>query len=233
MISLVTSTIIPAAYSFFSVDERYLQTLHTLTSLSDKGFDDIYIFDNSIADLEVDRILGNKSQKVKLLQNKQYCFANKGLNEALLILNHLAALPDNVPIFKISGRYYATEKFQINNLLKQLGDKDILGICKNIYQKVPYFSTRSYLTKNKQVLEKMLILSIEEMIAYGRDSNTFSGILKKIFTFLAPKIGTPFQLSLEQAFARIVKHHNNCVLVDEMNIAGYVAGSTHQDFISE
>lgn len=233
MISLVTSTVIPGTYSYFSPAERYTQTLHTLNSLAEKGFDEIYVFDNSVGELQLDGILKSADQKVKLFQNKQYSFENKGLNEALLILNLIDNLPENTPIFKISGRYYLTEKFNKINFLEKLDDKEILGICENLNQKIPYFSTRSYLIKNKQVLKEMLILSIEEMIAYGRDAHTISGLVKKIFSFFTPKIGTPFQLSLEQAFARIIKQKNNYALVKAMNIEGYVAGSSYQDFISE
>lgn len=233
MISLVTSTIIPSAYSYFSPAERYTQTLHTLNSLAERGFDEIYVFDNSVGELEVEGFLNSGDQKVKLFQNKQYSFENKGLNEALLILNLISNLPENIPIFKISGRYYLTEKFNKINLLEKLGDKEILGICENLHRNIPYFSTRSYLIKNKKVLKEMLIFSIEEMIGYGRDAHTFSGLVKKIFSYFKPKIGTPFQLSLEHAFARIIKHKNNYVLVNAMNIEGYVAGSSHQDFVSE
>lgn len=233
MISLVTSTIIPSAYSYFSPAERYIQTLHTLNSLAERGFEEIFVFDNSVSELEVEGLLNSGNQKVKLFQNKQYSFENKGLNEALLILNLMENLPENTPIFKISGRYYPTEKFNKIDFLERMGNKEILGICENLHQNIAYFSTRSYLIKNKQVLKEMLILSIEEMIAYGRDAHTISGLVKQIFSFFTPKIGTPFQLSLEQAFARIIKQKNNYTLVKAMNIEGYVAGAAHQDFVSE
>ena len=134
MISIVTSTVIPKAYSYFSVEERYLQTIKTLKVLIAKGFNEIYLLDNSIVNLDTYRILKDTSNKVKIFQNLQYCFENKGLNEALLILNILSKIPDNETIFKISGRYYPTDQFDAEDLSNKLGNKDIVGVCSNLHQ---------------------------------------------------------------------------------------------------
>lgn len=233
MISIVTSTIIPEAYSYFSIEDRYIQTIHTINTLQNKDFKKIYLLDNSVANLDCERIKRETSDYLEIISNTQYSFENKGLNEALLILNSLSKLPESEPVFKISGRYYPTKEFDIDKLIQQIGDKEILGICANLEQKIPFFSTRSYVCKDKKVLEEMLLLVIDEMIAYGRDINGIRGLIKHIKSFFKPNIGTPFKLSLEQSFARIIKYKKNYALAKAMNIEGFVAGSDYLDFISE
>jgi len=233
MFAIITSTIIPEAHSYFSVEDRYLQTINTINLLRLKGFEIIFLIDNSKAQIDSFRLVNSTFNNLKIIQTPQYTFENKGLNEALLILNNLSHFPENENIFKISGRYYPNSSFDKKTLLKQLGNKEILGICSNIDKDIPFFSTRSYLVKNKRILEEILLLVIDEMIAYGRDINGFKSLIKKINSIHRPSIGTPFKLSLEQSFARVIKNRKNYVLAKAMNIEGFVAGSSHKDFISE
>jgi len=103
MIALITSTLIPTTvYSVYDPDERLYQTINTIQKLRGAGFSDIYFFDNSINEIDRSALI-KAHQSIKIFQSPQYSFKNKGLNEALLILNNSHHLPKNTPIFKIPG----------------------------------------------------------------------------------------------------------------------------------
>lgn len=233
MISLITSTIIPESYSFFNMEERYQQTIDTINNLRRVGFEDIYLIDNSVDVIDAERIESNSFHKVNIIRSPQYNFINKGLNEALLILNNLYKLPDDQPIFKISGRYLPTEEFNITNLLAELSDKEILGVGNISKNSNSYFNTRAYLVASKKTLASILELAVEEMIAYGNGIHGFSGWLNLFKKALKIQIGTPFQISIESAFANILRAKTNYKLVEKINIEGFVAGSKVLTFISE
>ncbi|SDG42170.1 hypothetical protein SAMN05421827_106164 [Pedobacter terrae] len=233
MIALITSTIIPEAYSFFNIEERYQQTIDTINNLKRVGFEDIYLIDNSVDVIDTDRIKLNSFHKLNIIHTPQYNFRNKGLNEALLILNHLSHLPDNQPVFKISGRYSPTEHFNRAILLSALAEKEILGVG-NIKKSInSYFNTRAYLVNNKRTLEAILVSAVEEMIAYGRGINGYKGLIKLLKTMFRPQVGTPFQISIESALANILSAKTNYKLVEKINIEGFVAGAKNLTFISE
>lgn len=231
MIALITSTLYPSksSYSFFGEKERYEQTIKTLTSIHRNGFKGIYLLDNSIYKPDSTKIEADCGFKINTVYNNQYAFPNKGLNEALLILNNIHILPENEPIFKISGRYYPTEKFDLD-VYKTLTEPDIIGIGSYFNKKKSFFSTRAYFVKDKRKLEEILVLAIEEMISYSKGIH---GIKTLFEAFFANSLGTKFQLSLEQAYARILKRKKNFKLVDKINIEGYIAGSNYIDLISE
>ncbi|WP_343523808.1 hypothetical protein [Pedobacter sp.] len=233
MIALITSTIIPKAYSFFSVEERYHQTIDTINNLKRVGFEEIYLIDNSIDVIDAERIKSNSFDKVNIVHSAQYNFKNKGLNEALLILDHIHHLPDNQPLFKISGRYSPTEQFNRAILLSDLAEKEILGVGDIKKSHSSYFNTRAYLVNNKRTLEAILVSAIEEMIAYGRGINGYKGLLRLLKTIATPQIGTPFQISIEKAFANILNVRGKYKLVEKINIEGFIAGSESLTFISE
>jgi len=232
MIAIITSTINPSAHSYFSVEERYLQTINTINKLFDAGFNHVFLIDNSIEMIDSKKLIAETQSGLKIHQIPQYTFENKGLNEALLILNSLYYLPDNELIFKISGRYYPNENFNLQKLIEKLKDKEILGVCYDTKSYFPFFSTRAYLIRDKKTLELVLTNVIFEMIAYARDSSGIKGILKKVF-FNRNIIGTPFTLSLEQSFLRVIKSRDAYMFVDQINIEGFIAGSSKIDFICE
>jgi len=233
MIALVTSTLRPGLYSYFSEDERYLQTINTIKRLKVKGFDKIFLFDNSNSKINIDKIKKDTFQNLNIFHTPQYNFTNKGLNEALLILNNLHNLPDDKQIFKISGRYYPTEHFQRSDLQTRIGEAEILGIAYNFERKISFFSTRSYLVRNREVLEALLKLSVEEMISYSKGIHGIKSFWSCIKSINKAKLGTEYQLSLEQAFSKILKVKSNYALVEKMNIEGFIAGSGHLDLIEE
>lgn len=233
MIALITSTIIPEAYSFFSIDDRYLQTINTINNLKNVGFREIYLIDNSIYTIDDDRLKSSSVNDIKIIHCPQYTFNNKGVNEALLILNNIHHLPDNEPIFKISGRYSPTNQFNIPKLLEDLGSEEILGVGFIGNSKKAHFNTRAYLVENKRSLEGILILAVEEMIGFSRGINGFYGWLNLLKTVFKPQIGSPFQISIEKSFAGILKARNRYKLVNKINIKGYIAGSKTLLEISE
>ncbi|MDB5143836.1 MAG: hypothetical protein JWQ66_2549 [Mucilaginibacter sp.] len=233
MIALVTSTLIPTnAYSLFDVDERLSQTLHTVEKLYAAGFADIYLFDNSIDTINLAAIT-KKYPSVKISHSPQYTFGNKGLNEALLILNNIHHLPHNTPIFKISGRYYPNENFNIQEHTASLKSKELIGTGSYFHNNNAHFNTRAYFVKDKGALESILVLAVEEMISYSKGIHGIKSFLQAIKNIYNYRIGTLYQLSLEQVFARIARKRNNYILIDKLNIEGYIAGSAQREFIFE
>lgn len=230
MISIVTSTLKPIKYSLFTNQERLKQTLHTLERLTEIGFDEIYLLDNSpipTSELGI-QPFGN----VKVVHKSQYSFNNKSLNEALLILNNLSVIPDNTPIFKISARYFPNKNFDITNNI-HLIQKEFVGVGYTFEKATSAFSTRAYFVRDKSVLETTLVLAIEEMISYSKGIHGLKSMLQAFYSYFKTHIGVNYQLSLEQSFARILKSKRNFHLLKRINVEGYLAGSGYNDFISE
>lgn len=205
------------------------QTLLTIKRLDEVGFKQIYLFDNSFSAIDEIR-LKKASDKLHVFCSQQYTFKNKGLNEALLILNNIHHLISDQPVFKISGRYYPSEEYQIPVDAMQT---EIKGIGYEFNSHMPSFNTRAYYVKNSKVLEQLMVLAVEEMIAYSRGVNGLRGLVKVIKRIILAEIGVPFQLSLEQAIGRILKAKKNYHLVNKLYIEGYIAGSDFKEFISE
>lgn len=233
MIALVTSTLTPlTAYSLYSPEERLNQTINTIQKLYDVGFQDVYLFDNSVDTTNL-KSLHKTFTQLKVFNTPQYTFENKGLNEALLILNNIHTLPANTPIFKISGRYYPNKNFNLNAHMPYPIDKDIVGVGHFFGSNKAYFSTRAYFIKNKSVLETVLNLAIQEMLSYAKGIYGVRSLLLAIKSLFSPYVGTKYQLSLEQAFARIAYNNNKYLLIDSINIEGLIAGVNKEEFVSE
>lgn len=231
-IALVTSSLNPqGAYSFFTLPERVEQTLVTLNKLTEAGFGKIFLFDNSNAEAELLSIAKNYPH-VSISQQQQYQFKNKGLNEALLILNNLHAIPDNVPVFKLSGRYYPAADFSLTNVSAN-SDKDFIGVGYHFNSKKATFSTRSYFAKNKQVLADTLVLAIEDMMSYSSGLHGPGSLFLSLRSAMQNHIGSHYQLAIEHSFARILKKKNSYHLLPRIGIEGYVAGSDHLEKITE
>ncbi len=233
MIALVTATISPAQHtgSFYSAEERYQQTLKTLQKLSDYAFSSIYILDNSANTRLLEMLQTETGRQVTIFHNNQYSFRNKGLNEALLILNHIAKLPADQPIFKISGRYYPVDGFDPDILTDPV--TEFAGLAQHIKSRNPLVSTRAYWVKNRHILETILLLAVEEMIAYSKGLHGPASALDILSTAITGNVGVKYQLSIESAFYRIVKKQVKARFVDRLNIEGYVAGSNSHELLSE
>lgn len=233
MIALITSTLRPTSiYSVFSDQERYDQTIITIKKLAQKGFDKIYLVDNSINPIDQKKIIADSEKAVKVFNTPQYSFENKGLNEALLILNNLHHLPSATPVFKISARYVPTDNFSLD-VAANIDSYDFIGVGENFGARISAFSTRAYFVKNKAVLEEMLTIAVEEMISYHKGIYGPGSALTFIQSIFKTKLGSPFQLSIEQAFARIMKKRNNYLLIDRINIEGTLAGFNQNNKINE
>ena len=232
MIAVITSTLfVNGAYSFFSNDERLAQTIKTIETLDRLNFSHIYLFDNSLKSANWELLL-TFSPKLKIFHTPQYTFKNKGLSEALLVLNNLQHLPDDTPLFKISGRYYPILDFIIPDF-GVYPRIDFIGIGKILNEKIPFVSTRAYFVKNKLVLEGILVTAIEEMLSYSRSIHGIRSLYESIVLCLRPYVGTKYQLSLEQAVARILKINEKFHLLEHIGIEGYIAGSEYLEKISE
>jgi hypothetical protein len=78
-----------------------------------------------------------------------------------------------------------------------------------------------------------LVLAVEEMVSYSKGIHGIKSFFQAIKNIYNYRIGTSYQLSLEQVFARIARKRNNYILIDKLNIEGYIAGSAPKEFISE
>jgi hypothetical protein len=234
MIALITSALNPpTGKSYFSFQERVQQTQKTLLKLNEFRFEEIMLFDNSeLLNQQQLEVLLKDFPLIKSYHSRQYLFKNKGLTEALLILNNLHYIPDNKPIFKISGRYYPTENFRLPDI-KIFDTYDFVGIGTDFDKRNSGFSTRGYYVKNKQVLESTLVLVIEEILSYANGIHGINSFWQWLLKSVKPVIGVTYQLSLEQAFARVLKHQKNFLLLNKLHIEGYVAGSDFLDFVTE
>lgn len=235
MIAIITSTLIPneKVYSFFSIEERRKQTIKTINSLLASGFKTVYLFDNSCGDINQKELYKQFPIKLIIFHQKQYAFQNKGINEALLLLNNIQVIPKNTKIFKISGRYYISDKFCFDKASKTLDNVEFIGKGYDYNKKTGLLSTRGYFVKNSDLLEDILIKAIEEMYTYASKIRDIRSALKSIPNIFSDKLGTPFQISMEHAFARVIKKNYNIALINHLNIIGYVAGSNYLELIEE
>jgi hypothetical protein len=233
MIALITSTICPSneSHSYYNETERYVQTIETIKKLKKTGFSQIYIFDNSVKGISENQINTDSGFTVNFTHSYQYPFVNKGVNEALLILNNLYQLPDDQRIFKISGRYYPNTHFSLQAM--QESSYDFIGRGYNFDKRGGIFSTRAYAVKNKALLEQLMVLAIEDMLGYGNGIYGVGSFIKQLTSLFSIKPGTAFQISIEHAVARVLKSHFTYNLLDQIGIEGLLAGSKHKEFISE
>jgi hypothetical protein len=233
MVALITSTLCPSikAHSFFNEEERYSQTIETVKRLFSKGYSEIYIFDNSAKKINRDQFIQDSGYPLNFIQNCQYTFPNKGINEALLILNNLNHLPAHQPIFKISARYYPIDQFNPNTMSS--ATVDFIGTGYNFNKRGGLFSTRGYFVRDKELLEKILVLAIEDMMAYGKGVYGFRSAVNYLKSVFVLRTGSPFQISMEHAFARILKTRFSYQLLENIGIEGYIAGADQMEFISE
>lgn len=233
MIALITSTLIPndSSYSFFSNKDRYEQTIQTINRLREVGFKFIYLFDNSPSEINIDQLKKDTIPDLIVTHSSQYNFENKGLNEALLLLNHIHLLPDDVSIFKISARYHPNDDFGYQHL--NFKDYVIAGKGYCFSKKHGTFSTRAYFVKNKAFLTALLNNSIEDMLSYANGIHGIKSFLRTIKKILIPDLTLDYQLSIEHSFARIIKKKHPYLLLKKVGIEGYVAGTNHLEKISE
>lgn len=233
MIALITSTLRPSnnTHTFFDENERYSQSIETIKKLATMGFSEMFMFDNSATKIDAERLMQDSGHNLHFFQTSQYTFRNKGLNEALLILNSLNQLPADLPIFKISARYYPNTDFNSQKFINS--NVDFMGRGYDFAKKTGLFSTRGYFVRNKEVLEKILVLAIEDMLAYGKGIYGLKSAIYQMKSIISLQPGSPFQISIEHAFARIIKTQFSYQLFERIGIEGFIAGADRLDHISE
>ncbi|MEE1883920.1 hypothetical protein [Pedobacter flavus] len=233
MIAIITSCIRPIENtndpkSHFSVKERENQTIFTLEKLSALNFKKIIVVDNSVSydfnELEL------RFKHIKFISIKQFQFENKGINELLMLLAEVDELPENTPIFKISGRYYPNEDFNIN--FNEAYDFKVKAY--NFDTKRGSISTRAYFVKNKQIYKNFLLKTFIETFTYSHKIvgiRSFIYQLKRIFIKNLP---TSISTSIEFAAARVLKNENYKVeFVNKIGVEGQIAGFKELSKIKE
>lgn len=229
MIAVVTSTIKPAeGKSYYSYTQRVEQTIATLQSLRQAGFDEIYLVDNS-PQLDIDslRLLLKEYAQVHIFHTNQYQFNNKGINELLMLLYICSHLPADQSIFKISGRYTANAAFRKPEFL----DMAVKGY--HFSNKTGTISTRGYWVNNAVLFEDFLNATLREVFAYPERIVGLGSLIYKVKNIFGTQ-AKPLNISIEFAAANVLKCSKYKVsFLKELNIEGFVAGSDREEKIIE
>lgn len=223
MIAVITSCIHPKQSenirSFVPIRERIEQTLYSIERLKAIGFKQIIIVDNSY-EIDFNSILSIHND-IKLIHVRQYQFSNKGINELLMLLTSLDEIPDDTPIFKISGRYYPNELF--NSEFNSEFDFKVRSY--NFHEKRGTISTRGYFVKNKEIYEDFLLKMLNEVFVYQSRIVGWRSLKIQLKNIFYPIFSEKSNISIEFAGARILKNSDYKIeLVETMGIQGQVAG---------
>ena len=235
MVAIVTSTINPfvegivPVKSFYTFPERLEHTKETLKSLQQNGFENIFLVDNSItlnqsqlSDLLID------FPAVKIHHIDQYQFANKGINELLMLLFICKDLPPGQPIFKISGRY------KINSSFRKPTFSTIAVKGYNFNSKTGTISTRAYWVQDSSIFEDFLLKCLNEVFAYAERVVGARSLYRKLKNLFTNQVARQLNISIEFAAANVLKQGaHNITLMDNLGIEGLVAGSNHIEKITE
>jgi hypothetical protein len=228
MIALVSSTIKPSTkvgVSLYSYEERLEQTKLTITRLTEHGFTEIFLIDNSheLDQQQLEKLLPGFNN-LKVYHIRHYQFTNKGLNELLMLLYLTDVIPLNRQIFKISGRYYPVEGFQ---------KPDFIDFAVKWYdpdKKLGAVSTRGYWIKDAQTLQQFLLRCLQEWSVYSYRITGPVSLAKR----LIKKNTEPLNISIELAAANVFRiFRYKVTLLENIGIEGLVAGVGHYEKISE
>ncbi len=233
MIAIVTSCINPKEMpnltrSFFSLEEREMQTIHTLKRLKEVGFKQIILADNSF-DYDFSK-LESVLDEVKVIHLKQYQFINKSINEVLMLLSILDEIPENTKIFKISGRYFPSPNFNME--MSDETDFKVKGF--EFETKRAVITTRGYFVRNKVIYEEFLLNCLNEIYSYPYRVVGLGSLFKFIKEFFKPSLKKTTNVSVEFAAARALKMGKfKYTLIDNLNIEGQIAGLESKELIKE
>lgn len=233
MIAVVSSTIKPTVktekqVSLYSFDERLKQTKQTITLLLEHQFTQVFLVDNSqtLDQIQLEQLLVG-FPNLKVFHLRQFQFLNKGLNELLMLLFLTDYLPVNETIFKISGRYYPSEKF----LKPDFTDFAFRGY--HYKKKNGTLSTRGYWVKNVDVFRRFLLESVDELFAYPERIVGVKSLIRALF-YKKNVIDDPLNISIEFAAANVLKAGNyDLYLLENIGIEGLVAGADKPEKITE
>ncbi|PAW93476.1 hypothetical protein CKK33_08225 [Mucilaginibacter sp. MD40] len=232
MIAVITSTLQPGNKStrgFYNDNERLAQTLQTVKSLYQHGFEHVYLVDNSPSLTEADlQSIFTGSRHLNVYHTNQYQFDNKGINEILMLLLLSEHLPKDQPIFKISGRYCLTEHFTV---------PDFPAFAVKGYEyhsRNGAVSTRGYWVKDADKLQCFLKDCLTEVFAYPERIVGIRSLIKKTIQLAFKKPYIPVNASIEFAAANVLKRGKlNVALLPQLGIRGLVAGNNQREEIIE
>jgi hypothetical protein len=222
MIAIVTSTIFPLAATkhtqyreTISSSDRLDQTKQTIVSLKEHGFEKIYLFDNS--GFQWGEGTEALLYPAEILKFNTFQFENKGLSELYMLLCGLVNIPENIPIFKISGRYTLNQK--INNSL--IFEYNFIG---KFFDKDKTISTRGYYFQDKQTMYRVLHLALNYVYAYPSKVVGPGSLLRIIQNAFNPNLEKKFyesSISIERGIYKAIKECKLSTLqLEELNISG-------------
>lgn len=232
MIAVITSTLQPVNNSskgFYNDGERLAQTLQTINSLYQYGFEHVYLVDNSPSLNEPDlQAIFTDFKALKVYHTHQYQFDNKGINELLMLLLLSNHLPKDQPIFKISGRYCLTEQFAV----PQFTAFAVKGY--DYHSRNGAVSTRGYWVKDADMMQRFLKDCLTEVFAYPERIVGMRSLIKKTIQFAFKRPYTRVNVSIEFAAANVLKRGKlNVTLLSQLGIRGLVAGTNQREEITE
>jgi len=235
MITLISSCIDPFSpvdetiKSFITFNERLEQTTNTIKVLNTYPLNRLYLLDNSY-NYDCSELANLFSEKLKIVNFKQYQFTNKGINELLMLLGVVDDLPDNEAIFKISGRYLPNKHFDCNIA----AGYDFKIIASDFYSKKGTMSTRAYFVANKKIYKEFLLKCLNEVFVYPQRIVGIRSALNSIKQILKPVSATQSNTSIEFASARVLKAGKYKIqFTDRMGIEGKIAGFKQTETVSE
>jgi hypothetical protein len=231
MIALISSCIDPfggqsSSRSFIPVATRLQQTRLTIDQLGKQPFSGVWLLDNSVAfDPEWTR-----GTPVRARHFPQYQFSNKGINELLMLLSVLTELPEETPIFKISGRYRLTADFvpvMAGGIDFKVKGYDYAAKCGTI-------STRGYWVANKKIYETFLVQTLREVFVYPHRTVGLRSAWINLREIVRPVTSPRQETAIEFAAARVLKINSYRVELSRvMGIEGTVAGFEGEEMIRE
>ena len=234
MIAIITSTVFPKnLYNSnnskpFSESERLMQTKETIASLKTKGFENIYLIDNS--GIAYEEELKKIFCDINVIVSNQFQFENRGITEILMLLNFLETVDFNESesILKITGRYCLKDDF----------DKGVINHYDYAFKVFDFnkkngtVSTRAYLVKNRNEYINLLKLALTEMYRYSFRVVGFRSAIEFLKNLISPTSILEPTHSIEMSFAKVIKYHRlNANKLDRIGVEGYIGGN--RTFISE
>lgn len=226
---LITSAI-NVDYGVFSFQEKYEQTCLTIDSIKK------YCPDAKIILLEASpQKIPNEQMKVLRKMTDMYIdfsgdstvqSMHKTLNVGAIkspcesyilgsFLSHQNFIKENDRVFKISGRYFLNEKFDLNFHKKQ--KEKIVFLKKEIYTQYYSVETGIKMEPISPFQYKTRLYSF-----CGSLTEYFSKKCFSIFSFFAEKYGINFYSDLEHAMYRFT-NHDLVVEVENIGVSGFAA----------
>jgi hypothetical protein len=224
MLALISSTIFPPPVTnhrtlyrgTLAPEKRIEQTKETIRSLVDLGYKEIYLLDNS----GVRWLEGTDAElsPARVFKFNHFQFENKGLSELYMLLAGVQLLPDNEPIFKISGRYVIGKR-EDETLFSRY---DVL--CRHDGNNM---TTRAYYVKNRKVLESLLLLTLERMYSQGARVVGPKSLLKFLKNNFAPALEDRAYLEpevmIEKSMFECIKKKYKYLSIGEIGLSGNFA----------